>query len=41
MEVFKILKIKFKSNPDYMICDFRISQIKAVQNNFPRCNIHC
>ena len=39
-EVFKILKIKYKYNPNYMMCDFRISQIKAIQNCFPRCNIH-
>ncbi len=29
-EVFKILKIKYKFNPNYIIYDFRISQIKAV-----------
>ena len=40
-EVFKILKIKYKYNPNYMMCDFRISQIKALQNIFPRCNIYC
>jgi len=40
-ELFKILKIKYKFNPNYIMYDFRISQIKAVQNNFPRCNKHC
>ena len=40
-EVFKILKIKYKFNPNYIMCDFRISQIKAVKYNFPRSNIHC
>ena len=39
-EVFKILTIKYKFNPNYIMCDFRISQIKAAQNIFPRCNIH-
>ena len=35
-EVFKILKIKYKFNPNYMMCDFRISQIKAIQKFFSK-----
>lgn len=35
-EIFKILKIKYKFNPTNMMCDFRISQIKSEQCNFPR-----
>lgn len=39
-EIFKTLKKEFQFNPLNMMCDFRISQIKSINEIFPRCNIH-
>ena len=38
-EAFRTLKNEFKFNHINIMCDFRISQIKSINNIFPRCNI--
>ena len=39
--IFKILLNKYIFKPKNIMCDFRISQIKACKNIFPQTNIHC
>ena len=39
-EIFTILKTKYNFNPNNIMCDFKLSQIKSIQSIFPRCKIH-
>ncbi len=41
IKIFQYLKTNYQFNPKNIMADFRISQIKAIQKVFQRCNIHC
>lgn len=39
--IFIYLKNRYKFNPTNFMCDFKLSQVQAIQKVFVRCNIHC
>ena len=40
-KIFSYLRDNYSFNPPKIMCDFMISQIKACQEIFPNCLIHC
>ena len=39
--ILNYMKVKYKFNLKNLKCDFCLSQVKAIQKIYSRCNIHC